>query len=491
MARLRKPPDPHAWLEPCGRCGEHYQLVAHWPDGRVCGYCYQAAKRERGTCACGHEGVLPGRIDGHPACRTCSGVTLNIDCVTCGAETELYRGGRCMRCELHRVVDLLLTDPDTGTMAPELATIGEAVKNMARANSGLTWIQQPHVRNFFEQLRQHGTVTHDLLNTLPQSRTRDYVRALLVEHGALPHHDLYRDRFNEWTHGALERLPHPEDREVITRFIRWHILRLMNQKEDTSRGTFLRSKQTVTVAIVFLNWLREHDIPLSGLTQHDVDTWQASGPTTRGITSRFLGWATKSNLVDEDLRLTPHRRGTSPRLDSRAQTNAIDANIHSPHLPARHRAMAILLLVFGQPLERLVALTWDGVTITDDLVSIHIGGTTDLELHPPLDEPFRQLAATPQNHQTAAHANSDWVFPGYSPGRHLDPGYIATQLRATFSTRAARLGTLHELTKLAPTAVIAELLGYSPTTIELHGRDSSANYAEYIAARLKTDQPRP
>ncbi|MFJ5697211.1 hypothetical protein [Arthrobacter sp. NPDC093139] len=43
-----------------------------------------------------------------------------------------------------------------------------------------------------------------------------------------------------------------------------------------------------------------------------------------------------------------------------------------------------------------------------------------------------------------------------------------------FSTRAARLGTLHELTKLAPVAIIAETLGYSLTTIERHAVDSSA-----------------
>ena len=64
MARPRKPSDPNQWPIPCGRCGEHHQIVANWPDGGVCGYCYQQAKRTRGTCVCGHEGVLPRRIDG-------------------------------------------------------------------------------------------------------------------------------------------------------------------------------------------------------------------------------------------------------------------------------------------------------------------------------------------------------------------------------------------------------------------------------------------
>lgn len=488
MARPRKPGDPAAWPDPCARCNEHHPTSAWWPDGRICGYCYQAAKRHRGRCACGHEGVLPGRTDGRPTCRTCSGVTLNIDCVACGAEAELYRGGRCMHCELNLVVDSMLADPVTGQTAPELVAISEAMKNMKRANSGLTWIKQTHVRAFFEQVRGHRNVTHELLDSLPPSRTRDYVRGLLVEHGALPRKDLYLDRFNDWAPGAIERLAHPDDREVITRFIRWHILRRMNEADGTSRGTFLRSKQTVTVAIDFVTWLRARGVRLEDLTQGDLDAWQAGGTTTRGIASRFLGWAIKTRLIDPDLRLTPHRRGTSPKLDSQAQNEAIDDHVHNADMPARHRAIAILLLVFGQPLERLVALTWDDVNITGDPVTIRLGGTADIELHPPLDEPFRQLAVQPHNHQTAAHPNSNWVFPGYSPGRHLDAGYIAGRLRATVGARAARLGTLHEITKFAPTAIIAEILGYSPATIEKHAIGSAANYATYIQARLDADR---
>jgi hypothetical protein len=57
-----------------------------------------------------------------------------------------------------------------------------------------------------------------------------------------------------------------------------------------------------------------------------------------------------------------------------------------------------------------------------------------------------------------------------------------------FSTRAARLGTLHELTKLAPVAIIAETLGYSPTTIERHATDSATACAQYIAA-AKNSRP--
>jgi hypothetical protein len=51
------------------------------------------------------------------------------------------------------------------------------------------------------------------------------------------------------------------------------------------------------------------------------------------------------------------------------------------------------------------------------------------------------------------------------------------------------LGTLHELTKLAPTAIIAEVLGYALATIERHAVASAATYSQYIAARRELADP--
>ncbi len=55
-----------------------------------------------------------------------------------------------------------------------------------------------------------------------------------------------------------------------------------------------------------------------------------------------------------------------------------------------------------------------------------------------------------------------------------------------FSTRAARRGTLHEITEATPIPIIAEVLGYSPATIERHAVASASTYARYIGG---TSQP--
>jgi hypothetical protein len=92
----------------------------------------------------------------------------------------------------------------------------------------------------------------------------------------------------------------------------------------------------------------------------------------------------------------------------------------------------------------------------------------------------------PGHDLTAAHPHSNWVFRGSSPGQHLLASTLRGRLSELFSTRAARLGSLHELTKLAPVAIIAETLGYHPATIERHAIGSAATYAGYVAARAET-----
>lgn len=44
----------------------------------------------------------------------------------------------------------------------------------------------PAPATFLEQLACEAAITHASIDTLPNSRTREYVRALLVEHGDVP-----------------------------------------------------------------------------------------------------------------------------------------------------------------------------------------------------------------------------------------------------------------------------------------------------------------
>ena len=105
------------------------------------------------------------------------------------------------------------------------------------------------------------------------------------------------------------------------------------------------------------------------------------------------------------------------------------------------------------------------------------GGQMDIVLPEPLDQPVRELARTPVHDNTAAHPNSSWVFRGQTRGQHITSASLRSHLRQLFPARAARLGTLHDLTKTTPVAILAEALGYSPATIDCHAKASASTYA--------------
>jgi hypothetical protein len=78
------------------------------------------------------------------------------------------------------------------------------------------------------------------------------------------------------------------------------------------------------------------------------------------------------------------------------------------------------------------------------------------------------------------------MFPGLTPGRHIRASSLCEQLQFVFGPQAARLGALHQLTKLTPIAIIAEALGYATKTIEQHASASASTHSQYVANRHTT-----
>lgn len=317
-----------------------------------------SGQRTNGTCRCGHTGVLPGRIDGHPACRACTGVVLNVDCWICGAEAELHSSGRCWRCTLIDEVDFLLNDANGGGIPPALEPLADAPRRMPRANSGLTWLRQPHVQRFLRDLVAQPEITHERLDDLPSSRTRDHVRGLLVEHGVLPHRDELKVRYQEWSRKALRRVARDEDRALVERYVKWHHMRRMNQMETVSNGTF-SAEQADGDCRHQLSQLapRPRRRTSADVQQAHLDQWVNAGPATHLVVDRFLHWAIRTGLAPSGVTVARHRRGTSRKLSAEHQEQVLADVIEGSGLNHRDRAAAILVLVaFGQPIERVVGI---------------------------------------------------------------------------------------------------------------------------------------
>jgi integrase len=485
LARPKPLPDPTKYT-PCQRCDQAYQTVAWWQGQPICNYCYLAGKRTTGRCIrCRHVRICPGRTPtGELLCRTCSGIRLNVDCVQCGDEAELYRAGHCWRCELAAQVDQLLTHPATGTINVHLEPLASALKSMSRPNSGVTWLRNQHVRSILRQLAQSPTIDQSLLDSLPPSRHTTHIRALLAEHGVTDAKVDYRDRFDTWSLDKIADVNDSASQRVLRSYLRWHLAHKLH--DACSEGRFLASKQAVTVAVHFLNWLAVQSIPFAEVSQTDVDRYVAEGPETRRLLTRFLPWAIKSYRLTK-LEITPHRRDTTQEKTTDEQIEQLQRLFAHPDMTAQDRLMAALILVFGQPTYKVIALQWKDITIHDAAQAITLGKHPVILEHP-LDELVVAVSQSVANRQTAANAISPWVFPGYRPGSHLNANHVRIRLRKLgFPSLSTRIGTWQTITQTTPPPVLADALGLNPQTAIRHARRGSGQYGAYVADRTHAD----
>ena len=458
----------------CARCGRTPARSAVWPDGRICNRCYIAAKRTHGTCArCGHTGVLPGRSEDGDLCRGCSGIRLNVDCVRCGAEEELYSAGRCWRCTLADIVDDVLAGPD-GHIHPQLLPLADAIKTMKRANSGITWIRQPHVDHFLRTLAANpADITHKGLDELPKTRTREYIRELLIEHNVLPTRNRYLTEFSEWSAAKKDTLCDPAD--PTSRAIAY--------------GKFLDAKQTTTVAVLFLNSLTDRGTTLNEAGQTDLDLFLADGPQTHRRVETFLRWAIKHRHCPP-LEITQRERTPQNAFGHTRRINALRLILTDTTIGLGHRVAAGLILLYGQPITTIIALRLDQVRAAPN-------GEMQLRIRdewmavpPSFDQLLRDWIHDRANLQTAAHRDSPWLFPGYTPGEHVHASHLSGTLRALgIPPRDARTATWRDLVRNGPPSVVAELLGIHPNTAEQHKQLAAADYARYANLRSLASPP--
>lgn len=477
--------DPRRW-PPCVRCGLSYAHALRWPEGRICRYCYDAARQRQGRCTgCDHDGILPGlNPAGEPICVACSGVPLEVCCRRCGQEAPMGRAKICWRCQLSDMLDALLAGPD-GQIPDNVRPLADALLDMPRPGSGYAWLRRnPRAQELLRDLATGAVeLDHAALDALPPSRTVEYVRGLLVGHDCLSPRDPHLATFERWFPAKLAQIHDPEHYTIVDRFVRWHLLHKLRRDARTgpvATGAFLNAKQSTTVAIQFLVWLGDRGRDLETASQHEIDAWFAAGSSTRKHASRFIFWARDQRIlrgVEMPARLTSDSTpiGGQERLDHLRRVLQDDAG-----LPIVHRVVAVLVLLFGQPLNKIVRLRREAVTVDGDQVAMTLGDEA-LILPPPVAELMTTFLSDPRFRcNTAANRDSPWLFPGTQPGQPLHVYSVHGMLKAAgIPARAARTGTWLELVRKAPPSILADALGIHTNTAMRYAALAGSDYLAY------------
>lgn len=475
-----------AKTEVCGRCGRPCRRnTRHWPDGYICPGCYVSAIETYGICAgCGAHRLTPGRgLAGEILCLECAGIGGNHVCRECGREALFHTSGTCGNCVLAERLAVLLDD-GSGTVRTELVPFHRQIATMPRPRTGLLWISKPHVPPILKALATGAVpLTHEGLSTLKPWRSVIHIRDLLMVSGVLEPVDKYLYLFEDWLRGWLPGIEDREQRRLLERFATWHLLRRLRQSAEdgpVGYGRQQNAQKTLTTAGEFLNYLTERGTRPGEMTQADLEGWYTAVPRGTGDVIRpFLRWCIEQHDIPK-LQIPPVKTGAITPIGQHQRLELIARLLTDEDgLTLIDRVAAMLILLFAQPVSRIIRLTLDDVVDADDALTIRLGTPPS-----PVPEPFAELLRTyltaRPNLTGAANPGSTLLFPGRRAGQPLHPTSLRMRLYAAgIPNITGRTAALRQLLLEAPAPVVAGMLGYDSYTAETIASEAGNTWKTY------------
>jgi hypothetical protein len=469
----------------CARCGQDRPPQARWPEGPVCDSCYTAALRRRGPCAaCGQQRRLvspPGPAA--DTCAGCSGLPVTCACADCGIEDKLYERGRCDRCSLRRRAATLLAGPDSQVPAV-LLPVFEAICAARVPKSALNWLRRSHGAAMLADLAAGRLpAAHEALDADPRRRAAGFLRQMLTAGGVLPSRDEELTRTGQWLSDVIESVQPATSQRLARAYATWQVMRRL--RASAGRATRPRTytahaHRNVRAAAGFLAWLADRRLTLASCQQADIDAWLGTGPGACQA-GDFLAWAARHGHCPAFT--LPGRVRASGAAASQEQRWALAARmLHDDTLDPTDRAAGCLLLLYGQQLSRIAAMTTSQITSHDGAVLVRFGDH-DVPVPEPLGVILTELTRTGRTHTgTGSPVTTPWLFPGGLPGQPITASRLGQRLRHLgIYAMSGRRAALLDLAAQLPAAVLADLLGMAPTTAARWMHQAGGDWARYAA----------
>jgi len=427
-------------------------------------------------------------------CADCAGQPATHCCSICGAEDCLYERGRCARCVVKRRAAELLGDDDA-RRRNGLDPLYEALVAASDPRAVLDWLVKRGSSNRAISRIASGELplSHASLDALEIEfgpRAIGHLEQLLGATGCLSARDQVLVKFERWCERFLAKIERPEHAALLRTFIRWQILRPLRERADTQ---LLRESQGVTprgqltTLAQFCSWLDSRARSLADCRQEDIDAWFASRPPHQQQPVRRLAtWASARGAMP---RLdVPTRETRLPELPPEADQRWALARrlVHEPGIAARDRIAGALVVIYAQPLFRIVELRRDDVVVHQDSVTVRFGPTA-IKTPEPLAGYARELLQPPPSpRKVLVRDASGWLFPGADPGRPITASGLSNRLRRLGIQPAKhRVAALAQLAAEMPPAVVADLLGITPNTASLWARLAGRPWSDYVSMRAE------
>jgi hypothetical protein len=480
----------------CAHCGKRRPPTVRWPEGLVCDPCYNAALQRRGVCAdCGRTRRL---VDPPGAsalrCAECTGQPITHACAECGIEDKLYERGRCNRCALRRRTRQLLAAGGEQISDP-MVPIFKAITATATPRTALNWLRNGAGAKLLADLAAGKLAcTHEALDTHPRRQAADYLRHVLVANDVLPGRDEALASVERMLADTLASLARERDRRLVQAYATWRVLRRLRRyaaRAGRPRSYTAHARANIVAAVTFLKWINDRGLPLAEVQQGDVDSWLAGGPASYRVRD-FLQWAASAGHARK-LTVPTQRSRTGPTGNDEQRWAQVTRLLHDDSLEFTDRVAGTLLLLYGQQLSRIVAMTTDQVITRDDQVFLRLG-RDDLHIPEPLAGLLLTLIRQPHRYLGvgAPPGGNRWLLPGMQPGRPLTGARLGERLRALgIHAQPGRRSAMTNLAAQVPAAVLAEMLNLAPTTAVKWVADAGGDWSRYAAdlAHIADHQP--
>lgn len=475
----------------CVRCGLRGGTV-RLPGGSICPRCRFHLAYHPGACPeCAQQRPIayPSLFaDNLLVCADCAGEESAFACTGCGREDHPYGGNRCARCVLVERLTNLLTDPTTGAIHERLQPLYDELVTARRPQSVITWLQKPPatgVKLLGLMARRELPISHDTFRGLPADRSHNYLRDLLASTGVLPPYHPPIEQIERWLDTTLAPLD-AEDSGLVGRYAHWHLLRRLRGTADRgelTKSAIYSARGNINGAVRLGQWAARHGTTIADLTQPQLESYLADYPGARNSQQSFVAWLGRAR-VNTTIAI-PWRGTTTPEVTvtDADRWDQINTLLHDDTIALHARIGGLFTLLFAQPLETVVAMRVDQITLTDDGTVLVTFDTVPVEMPPGLDDLLRRHLDRPGS-PSIASTDHGWLFPGRHPGRHL--------VRETFRGHLARLGVgpgrgrhaaMFALAGQVPAPVLADLIGIADTTAVRWATLAARDWSTYIAQR--------
>ena len=497
--------------EECSTCGRLRPVSARDHDGgAICPNCAHRA-RTAACFVCGRTRPIAARFEGHPYCAKCR-PRRPQQCARCGEHRICYRvltpvvdavaasreaSAVCGTCLARERLTALLSRT-TGDLDPHWVPLIEALVATPTPHALLEWIRDRATARLLRDLaHRNRPPTHEDLDQLALTAryTAEQARALLESAGLLDRHDLRRHRLATRAKLRIDHEAPAEDRLLLHAYLRWSLLPAAERRARRAKRPIRANNISDLAAVIaYLTDLRAHGLSLLARHQPRFDSWLHAHPSHRVPLKRFLVWAVRNgHSTPIAVPQVPRRDPTEFMADEhRRRLIGVAVTGSDPTWTLADRVAVLLVLLYGQPPLRIVQLSHTHVSTTPEGGTQLRLGRDPIDLHPPVASLVAQLASRTAPTQPLRDLPSPWLYPGHSPGRHLHPASLSRRLKLLgVPARAAHNTTLLDLAKSAPTAVLADLLGMHPSTIESWNNASGARWVHYATRAVAQPEPLP